>query len=155
MTKPTIHGRHRTISASMLLDTLGESLAAIKDEDRATDDDLGAVLGKSDDQAAKYRVGLAEMGVVAFLRGCEKWDGRFANGVLNKLGMKLVPLDAGQADAHTSVSSLMKAVLSLHEAAADDGVFDDVELAQRRSLIEDAGKVLDGLRERLTLKAVA
>jgi len=55
-----------------MLDTLGESLKAIKERDGATDGDLGAVLGKSDDRAAAYRAGAADMGVVSFLRGCKE-----------------------------------------------------------------------------------
>lgn len=94
MSGQQFHGRHRTIPASLMLDTIGASLASIKQADAATFGDLGAVLGKSEDRAAAYSVGGADMGVVSFLRGIREWDGRFANPVLSLLGMRLVPIPA-------------------------------------------------------------
>lgn len=64
MSASHIHSRYRTVPASLLLDTLGKSLSTIKDEDRATDADLGQVLGKSEDRAGAYRAGAGDMGVV-------------------------------------------------------------------------------------------
>jgi hypothetical protein len=91
MSAPQIYSRHRTISASLLLETLGASLGRIKAEDGATFADLGAVLGKSDDRAAAYSLGNGDMGVVSFLRGVREWDGRFANDALGLVGMRVVP----------------------------------------------------------------
>ena len=90
MSAPQIYSRHRTISASLLLEKLGESLGRIKSEDGATYADLGVVLGKSEDRAAAYTVGGGDMGVVSFLRGIREWDGRFANDVLALFDMRIV-----------------------------------------------------------------
>lgn len=155
MVEPTIVPRHRIASASSMLAALGDSLTAIKREDELTDSDLAAGLGKGDDQAAKYRTGLAEMSVTTFLRGCLHWNGRFANTALAMVGMKLVPMDAGEVTDRQGVTSLMRAVLALQEALEDDGVVDDVELIQSRALIEDAGRFVDQCRERLKVRAVA
>ncbi len=84
------HRLDRTISGSFLLEKLGDSLREIKNEDRLTDADLGRVLGKHADSVSTYRGGDGDMGVVSFLFGCEKWDGRFANPVLRHLGVKMV-----------------------------------------------------------------
>ena len=77
MTAPAIVGRFRTVPASRILETLGDSLERVKREDGLTDVDLGRVLGKSDDQAGKYRNGTADMGVISLLLGVREWDGRF------------------------------------------------------------------------------
>jgi hypothetical protein len=151
---PTIYVRYRSISASKLVNALAHSLTDIKVEDELTDSDVGAILGKGDDQAAKYRTGLAEMSVTTFMRGCAAWNGRFANEAFAQVGMKLIPLDAGEQTDMQGVTSLMRAVLALQEALEDDGVVDDVELAQRRSLIEDAGRYVDQCRDRLRLRSV-
>jgi hypothetical protein len=140
----------------MLLEALGNSLNAIKKEDAATDGDLGAVLGKSEDQAAKYRAGLAEMGVVSFLRACREWDGRFANEVLALVGMKLSPLEAGELSDQASVTALLSLAMALSaEIEKDHGRVGDAHLAQHRALIERVGHIIDGYRERLKLRSVA
>ena len=106
MTMPHIHGRHRTVPASLLLETIGASLAAIKKADGATFADLGAVLGKSEDRAAAYAGGEGDMGVVSFLRGCRTWDGRFANDVFALLGMRLIPVPTVRATRETVLTLL-------------------------------------------------
>lgn len=149
MTTPQFHGRYRTIPASLMLDTLGESLKAIKERDGATDGDLGAVLGKSDDRAAAYRAGAADMGVVSFLRGCKEWDGCFANGVLNLVGMKLVPIEAESVDDQASVTTLLSFAMALSGELEKDGKVDDEDLERHQFVIERLGKIIDGYRERI------
>jgi hypothetical protein len=155
MSARTIVPPFRTISASKLVNAVAGSLTEIKREDDLTDEELGGFLGKGVDQGKKYRTGLAEMPMTSFLRGCERWNGRFANDVLALIGMKIVPLDSGGLEDRRGVTALMRAVLSLQEATEDDDQVDEVELAQRRALIEDAGQYIDQLRERLKLRAVA
>ena len=68
-------------SASSVLDVIGRDLSLIKSQDCLTYADLGAVLGKSEDQAAKYCEGSAAMDVVTFARAWREWNGRFAGGL--------------------------------------------------------------------------
>jgi hypothetical protein len=144
---PHIHGRYRTVPASLLLDTLGRSLSAIKTEDKATDEDLGQVLGKSDDRAAAYRAGSADMGVVSFLRGCREWDGRFANDVLGLVGMRIVPIaDSPTEDAH-SLAALGELIAKKAIALADNQI-SDAELEGMWPEIEKVGAHIDRLRAR-------
>lgn len=154
MTAPHIHTPYRTVPASLMLKTLGESLEAIKHEDGATDADLGAVLGKSEDTAARYRTGLAEMPVVSFLRGCREWDGRFANAALALVGMKLAPLNAADGCDRKGFSALCALLAEMAEAVEDDGKIDDTELLAMRPELEAAAKHIDRLRDRLRLRAV-
>lgn len=149
MTTPQFHGRYRTIPASLMLNTLGESLKAIKERDGATDGDLGAVLGKSEDRAAAYRAGAADMGVVSFLRGCKEWDGCFANGVLGLVGMKLVPIEAESVDDQASVTTLLSFAMALSGELEKDGKVDDEDLERHQFVIERLGKIIDGYRERI------
>lgn len=155
MSAPQFHGRYRTVPASLLLDTLGASLATIKEEDRATDADLGAVLGKSEDRAAAYRAGSGDMGVVSFLRGCREWDGRFANAVLALVGMKLAPIDAAAGNDRAGFAAQCRLLSEMAEALENDGEIDDAELARMRPAIEAAAKHIDRFRDRLRLRAVA
>lgn len=152
MTTPQFHGRYRTIPASLMLDTLGESLTAIKSRDGATDADLGAVLGKSEDRAAAYRAGGGDMGVVSFLRGCREWDGCFANGVLGLVGMKLVPIEAESVDDQASITTLLSLAMALSGELEKDGKVDDVDLERHQFVIERLGKIIDGYRERIRLR---
>lgn len=61
-----------------ILASIGTALLQIKNEDRLTLNDLGAVLGRSDEMVAQYIAGEAEMGVTAWLRANEAWGERLA-----------------------------------------------------------------------------
>ena len=143
MPDPTIHGRHRVVSASKLIEALGESLSVIKEQDGLTDAELGAVMHKGADQGAKYRTGLAEMGVVAFLRAASAWNGRFANDALALIGMKLTPIRAlPQSDRRFGVL-LSRLKLAVDVALEDDNEIDDAELAAMKALLIDVGAAID------------
>lgn len=154
MSAPSIHGKYRSVPASKLLEALATSLSAIKDEDGLTDADLGAELGKHEDTAAKYRTALADMPATVLLRGISRWDGRFINRALALVGGKFVALESSEMSDRQGVTALMRAVLSLQEALEDDDIVDDAELAERRTLVEAAGQVIDRYRERLRPRAV-
>lgn len=155
MSAPQIHNRFRTIPASLLLSTLGRSLDAIKDEDGANDADLGAVLGKHEDTAGRYRAATAEMGVVSFLRGCREWDGRFANATLALVGMKLTPIEAGGDCDRVALSALCALLAKKSHALENDGVIDDAELEDMWPELEAAAKHIDRLRHRRSVKLLA
>ncbi|WP_236694598.1 hypothetical protein [Sphingomonas sp. Leaf343] len=134
---------------SLLLDVLGRSLTTIRDQDRATNADLGAVLGKSEDRVAAYRNGDADMGVVSFLRGCREWDGRFANDVLAIVGMKLVPIETHGPCDQAAVTTFLRLTAELSADLEEDGDISDADLADNAALIERVGRLVDGYRERL------
>lgn len=145
MSHPLISRPARLVSASKLIETIGESLTRIKAEDELTDTDLGKALGKGTDQGGKYRTGLAEMGVVAFLRGCEQWNGRFANDVLAKVGMKLVPLHGAEVSNQSLQTRLAKLMLEV-SVALEDGEITDIEIARMKRTLVEAGEAIDCLR---------
>lgn len=69
MPTPTILGKPQ---AEFLAD-LGTALLLVKNARNLTLNDMGAALGRIDDQVAKYIAGEAEMGVVAWMRANEAW----------------------------------------------------------------------------------
>jgi len=135
-------------SASSVLEAIASELTVIKHEDGLTDADIGRVLGKSEDQAAKYRTGLAEMGIVAFAAGKREWNGRFT-GALERLCVESRP--AGMP-GRTIESRVLKAALALSIALEDDNEIDAKEVRANRATIEAARDALDAL---LRMKAVA
>src|SRR5262245_24644146 len=88
--KPPIHGVHRFVPASTLLDVTGEALTAIKESDNLTWKEIGQAIGVGDDQAARYGKGNAEMGFTAWLRACRHWNGRFSIAA-TKMGLSVAP----------------------------------------------------------------
>src|SRR6185295_2825782 len=84
MSNPRIHGRNRPLTASDIRETVGDALAAIRLEDRRTWVDMGEVIGKSEDQVAKYADGTAEMGLVSYTKGRIAWGSRLT-GSLDRL----------------------------------------------------------------------
>jgi hypothetical protein len=145
MTIPAIHGKRPIFSASSVLDAIASELSAIKSADNLTDADLGRVLGKSEDQAAKYRAGLAEMGVVAFAAAKREWNGRFT-GALDRLCVESRPVAHSDRQAQSTV---LKAALALAEALEDDNMIDASEVRDNRASIEAAINVLEGLLGKL------
>lgn len=136
---------HRSISASALIDALAGSLTTIKNEDGLTDAELGKYLHKGQDAGKAYRTGFAEMPVTAFLRGCERWNGRFANDALAKIGMKLEPLsrpDITPQSLQTRLAKLMHEV----SIALEDGIIDDLEIQRMKRSLIDAGEAIDAYR---------
>lgn len=107
----------------------------------------GAFFASAKANARLDRTGYAEMPVTAFLRGCERWNGRFANDVLALVGMKLAPLSKEPISDQTLQTRLAKLMLEL-SLALEDGVIDDLEVQRmKRSLIE-AGEAIDSMRGR-------
>lgn len=149
MSRPLIHGRYRTVPASKLLQKLGESLEMIRQEDDLSYQELGGELHKSDDQASKYCKATADMPVSTFLKGVERWDGRFANATLAMLGMKLVPLDGAALPDRKAMTIVMRAQAAMSENLEDDDSISDEELVEDRAWVEAAGAVFDGWRLRL------
>lgn len=153
MPDPTFHRSYRSVSDSLLVDTMAESLSVIKEADKLTDADIGRELGKAgEDSGRAYRTGFATMNAVSFLRGCERWNGRFANDSLALVGMKLVPLDSGAEIGQSSATALTKLLWQI-SVALEDGQVDDDELAAMKAAIDGAGDAIDGMRTRLSVRS--
>lgn len=136
-------------SASAILDTVGRDLADIKRQDYLTFADLAAVLGKSEDQAAKYCEGTAEMGLIAFARAWREWNGRFAGGLAHLCHDSRPSIDADRARE----SKVLKAALALSMALADDDQISPDEVRANRATIEAARDALDELLRKIVRAA--
>lgn len=131
-------------SASAVLDAVAAELSAIKHEDGLTDADLGRVLGKSEDQAAKYRTGLAEMGIVAYAAAKREWNGRFT-GALDRLCADSRPV---ASDDRRGQITLLEAALALSVALAD-GKIEPEEVRANRATLEAARDAIDAQLSKL------
>ncbi|WP_420137872.1 hypothetical protein [Sphingomonas sp.] len=139
MSGPTIHGK--TLTASAILREVGNDLSLIRQQDGLTWADLGKVLGRSDDQAAKYADGSAEMGIVAFGFGRREWGTRFT-GSLDRLLMGCrvdAECDRGRQ------SHVLRAALALSVALEDDDQITPDEVRANRATIENAIGALEAL----------
>lgn len=150
MPNPAIHGKRPVFSASAVLDAIASDLSAIKTEDNLTDADIGRVLGKSEDQAAKYRTGLAEMGIVAFAAAKREWNGRFT-GSLDRLCVESRPAVHTDRQAQSTV---LAAALALAKALEDDNEIDAEEVRNNRADIEAARDALTAQLDKLSPKGI-
>lgn len=148
MTAPLIHGNRRTVSASAILKALGDDLGRIKQEDGLTWADLGRVLGKSEDQAAKYAEATADMPVTAFYFAKREWNGRFTGTADALVGHRV----ADGTDDRQRESHILQAALAL-SVALSDGELKDEEVAANRATLEMARDSIDGLLARLKVPA--
>jgi len=90
------------------------------------------------------------------LRVDYSWNALLANpqaldAVAGHFGLKLVPLNAGEVNRSTA-SCITKLLFEL-SVALEDGRVDDRELAGMRDAIDEAGRAIDAMRERLSLRA--
>lgn len=134
----------RVFSASSVLEQIGSDLALIKSQDRLTYADLGAVLGKSEDQAAKYCEGSATMDVITFARAWREWNGRFAGGLA-------ALCHDSRPEKHCDrvrQSKVLEAALALSVALQDDGEVSPGEVRDNLKSLEDARDALDELIKR-------
>lgn len=143
MNAPLIHGNRRAVTASVILETLGDALSRIRQEDRLTWADMGRVVGKSEDQAAKYADGTAEMGAVALFYAKQAWGERFTGGI-NALLLDSKPANDPQA----AQSCILKAALAL-SIALEDGELSEKEIAANRSTLERASEAIASQLARL------
>jgi hypothetical protein len=148
MSKPAIHGRNVTLSASRILEALADDLRQIREEDGLTFKELGQVLGKSEDQAAKYCVGAADMGVVSYAFAKRAWNGRFA-GSLNRL---ISQARGDQMDDREKGSAVLRAALAL-SVALEDGTIDSEEVRRDRATLENAKHAIEAVLAKLTPRA--
>lgn len=81
------------------------------------------------------------------------FDPSALSDLFGAVGMKLVPLDGGEV-TRSSASSITKLLLEL-SVALEDGRVDDRELAGMRDAIDDAGRTIDAMRERLSVRSAA
>jgi hypothetical protein len=134
MNTPHIHGRRRTFSASSALDAQNAILTAIKTEDAATWNDVGRVLGKSDDRAAAYANTASPIDLPTFLAGCHEWGGRFADPLLGLAGGRWADAGAicsGDDPASLTLATLLPAII----AAELDGVTTVEEILPHEALV--------------------
>lgn len=138
--------RERSVfSASSVLDEIGTALTTIRTEDKITFADMAAILGKSEDQAAKYCAGSQEMGVVAFARAQREWNGRFSGGLTRLCHDSRPSKDVDRIRG----SKVLKAALALSVALEDDDEITPKEVKQNRAAIEQARDALDELLRKL------
>ena len=142
MSNPRFHGFRRSLSASAVRNAIATALMQIKAEDELTFSDIGRVLGKSEDQAARYCDGTAEMSVTSFYFGRREWNGRFT-GLADKL------LETVEAqDAQHAQTCILKAALALSHAL-EDGELTVEEIHANRSTLEKAKEAIDAQLSRL------
>lgn len=138
MADRTIHGKGPAYSASAAIEALARALGEIKAEDRLTWADVGAILGVSEDQAAKYADGTATMNAVTFGRGKREWNGRFT-GYFDRLCEDSRP---GRHCDRSSLTAVLDAAACLSKSL-EDGEITASEVHAHRTELEAARDALE------------
>jgi hypothetical protein len=120
-------------SGSNVLWAIATALSEIKGADDLTDADMGALLGKSPDQARAYRRGEAMMDAETFGRGKREWNGRFT-GYYDRLCEDSRP---GNVCDRATLSVILECAARLSKAL-EDGEIAVEEVLEHRSQIEEA-----------------
>lgn len=149
MSGPSIHGKRAVYSASAARGLIADALSTIKHEDGLTWDDVGAVLGKSREQAAKYADGSSVMDVVTFGRAKREWNGRFT-GPFDRLCVDSRPEPGCDRERGSHV---LRAALALSVALEDDNEVTPKEVRANRTTIEAARDALDELLRKVVQAA--
>jgi predicted transcriptional regulator len=143
MSNPQIVGNRRTLSASTILEALGDRLMHIKMEDRLRWSDMGEALGVSEDQVAKYADGTAAMNVVTYAKAWAHWRSRFTGDL-----ELLVEGSTEKPCATQTQSRILKACLAIEEAKVD-GDLTVEDIRSNRTVLEHARDAIDAQLARL------
>ena len=149
MSAPVIHGKRPVFSDSNALSALGRAIHEIRHADDLTWDDVGKVLGVSDDQASNYANEIAAMNAVAFGRGKREWNGRFT-GYFDRLCVDSRP--SGSRCDHSALTTILNASASLSHAL-EDGTITAQEVRDNRSVLESARDAIDEQLRKLKVEA--
>lgn len=149
MSNPAIHGKRRALSASAVREAIATDLMQIKYEDKLTFADIGRVLGKSEDQAAKYCDGSACMDAVAYAFAKDQWNGRFT-GTLDAL---IAEHNEAATTDRSKATAITKACLALSVALEDDDEASPKEVRKMRKDLEAARGAIDELLSKLSVRA--
>lgn len=143
MSSRTSSVSRRRLSASRIREAIAHDLDQIKREDGLTFDDIGRILGKSADMAARYCDGTASMSAETYVFAREAWNGRFTGSLDNLLnGLPDVSCD------HRKQSLILDAALRL-SIALEDGTVDEKEIRDNRKTLENAREAIDKLLSRI------
>lgn len=149
MSAPQIHGKGRTLTASLIRAAIAQDLSQIKAEDGLTFGDIGRILGKSEDQVAKYCDGTAGMDAVTFAFARKEWNGRFT-GTLDAL------IEGGKPKSRNDrklLTALLSANMALSAALEDDEEASPAEVRKARKELEAGRDAIDELLRRLSVRA--
>lgn len=149
MTQPLIHRSNRALTASNIRQAVADDLSQIKSEDGLTWADIGRIMGKSEDQAAKYADASAEIGIVAYAFARREWNGRFT-GTLDRL---IAGTRGEVVDDRTKLGIVLRAAMAIAGALEDDNQMDAHEVRQNRATLEAAREEIDALLGKLTVRA--
>lgn len=151
MSDRTIHRSDAIFSASNVRETIASSLSHIKETHGYTDEDLGRILGKSEDMAANYRKGHSGMDAFSLLAAWREWNGDFIGPI-----RRLVENSRPKAvDDRIASHSVLTAAVALSEAMTTGGDLDTSELIRNRSKLEKARDALDAVLGNMKPEAVA
>ena len=143
MSDPRFHGNRAVVSASDVVNALADALGEIRQQDRLTWADMGTVLGKSEDQAAKYADASAVMDVATFWRAREAWGSRFT-GYFDRLGD-----GAGQTNDRHGHTTVLAAALAIAQALESDNQITPGEVRAMRSELESARDAIESQLKKL------
>lgn len=149
MTNRASTALRRRLSASSIRQAIADDLLQIKAEDGLTFDDIGRVLGKSPDQAARYCDGTASMCAETYTFAREAWNGRFT-GRLDAL----LHGSPDRTDDRKKHSSILRASLAIGLMLEDESI-DDEEIRANRKALEEGRDAIDKLLSRITPRSVA
>jgi hypothetical protein len=147
--RTTIVGNRAVFSETAVLEAIGTELLAIKSADKLSWDDVAAVLGVSDVQAAKYVDGSAKMHIVTYARAKREWNGRFT-GALDRLCEETRP---GTISDRSAQCSVLKAALAMSEALEGDEEIVREEVRRNRQTLENARDAIEAQLAKLVRAA--
>jgi hypothetical protein len=132
------HQLRRVFSASNVRWAIAEALNEIKEADDLTDEDMGAILGKSPDRARAYRRQEATMDAETFGRAKREWNGRFS-GYFDRLCEDSRP---GKVSDPCTLTALLDLAARLAKAL-EDGRLDPNEIKANRAQLENVRDMID------------
>lgn len=143
-------GKSRSLTQSSYRQAVREIVLDMgKDE---TDQDIAERLGCSAATVGNARNKKGNLNAITLLKIAKEYKPATLDRVTELIGAKLVPLDGSHVADRTLPCIVTRFLLEL-SIALEDGKLDPAELAKMRPQVEALGDAIDGLRERLKVRA--
>lgn len=139
MTRQSTGGRP-VFSASNARTLIADLLQSLKDEYDYTDEDLGRILGKSDDMVRAYRKGTSGMDAFSLLAAWREFNGHFI-GPIRRFVEDSRPV---ATDDRIAAHAVLHAATALSDALVKGDELTLEVIRQNRATLEHARDEIDG-----------
>jgi hypothetical protein len=144
--------RNSALTHKLLRTMVAGIIRSIQARVEHTDADMADILGVSATTVGNARNERNDLSALTLIQIGRRYSMDDLQPLASLIDAKLVPLDPADTVGQSTASCITKLLLQL-SVALEDGKVDDAELTAMRGALDEAGRAIDAMRERLKPRA--